>query len=68
MGNGVHALLAGLNLPPVFKDVENGGHSCVQFSPPHTIISEPVHTAVADERLVGALASGIGAQVPFAGL
>jgi hypothetical protein len=48
---GFHVLVVGLKRPPVFG-------VAVPFTPPHTIISVPDHTAACNERALGAPVSG----------
>jgi hypothetical protein len=49
-----------LYLPPVFNDC--------WLSPPQTIISLPVHTAVCHARASGALVVLVAVQLPVSGL
>ena len=58
---GVQVSVFGLYLPPVFTAVEKS-------PPPQTIISVPVHTAVAPERPVGALVVLVAVHVSVLGL
>ena len=54
----------GLYLPPVFKTLETK----VEWIPPQTIISLPVHTAVCWLRAVGALVVLVAVQLSVLGL
>ena len=52
--------VTGLYLPPVFRPA-------LLFSPPHTTISLPVHTAVCEYRGVGALIVPVAVQLSVLG-
>src|SRR6516162_288714 len=57
----LQVFVSGLYLPPVFTSLPS-------LSPPQTIISLPVHTAVCASRSEGALEVLVGAQLSVLGL
>jgi hypothetical protein len=57
----VQLFVLGLYLPPVFNGIKS-------LSPPHTIISVPLHTAVWNSRSAGTLTVLVGVQLFVVGL